>query len=261
MMYKTVLRYLTYRLTAPHRRGYGIHSPFIFHLVSDVFQKKDDDTLRGILNWRKKLGKNKRILQTLDAGAGSRTHKTAIRSIGRIVSRSSIKHKYGRILYYLAKDLKPVTIIELGSGIGVSTMYLSKACPGSRIISLEADSAKLEFVREEFSINKAGNVVFRQGNFEENLVPVLKESNHPVFIFIDGDHSYEATMKYFNEILNFIRKDTAIVFDDIRWSEGMERAWQEIQDSFRVKISIDLFFIGIVFFRDGIVKQDFLVNL
>jgi hypothetical protein len=42
---------------------------------------------------------------------------------------------------------------------------------------------------------------------------------------------------------------TVFVFDDIHWSREMEQAWKVIKDHPAVTLTIDLFFIGIVFIR------------
>ena len=42
---------------------------------------------------------------------------------------------------------------------------------------------------------------------------------------------------------------SVFVFDDINWNEEMQKAWQEIKDHPEVTISLDLFYVGIIFFR------------
>jgi predicted O-methyltransferase YrrM len=83
---------------------------------------------------------------------------------------------------------------------------------------------------------------------------------HPFMIFIDGDHRFDPVMRYFNLILKYKRHDTVLIIDDIRWSAEMERAWQEIKMNPAVVITVDLFQMGLVFFREGVFKQDFMVN-
>jgi len=259
-MFKTAFRYLLYKLFAPHRKGFGVHSPFVFHLVSKVFSQKDDENLKQIGVWRKKISMDKTMLFTSNTGAGSQVHKENGRSVGSIARKSSIKHKYGRVLYALSLDIKPSTIIELGTGIGISTAYLAKACPMAQVISLEGDIEKLKFARHSFELLGLQNVITKDGLFYDLLPGILAGMNHPVLFFIDGDHSYRGTLLYFEKILKKAQEDTVVIFDDIRWSPDMERAWNEIKMNEKVSISIDLFFMGIVFFRDGIEKQDFVIN-
>jgi predicted O-methyltransferase YrrM len=259
-MIKLALRYLIYKLFAPHRGGFGIHSPFVFHIVSRVLSRKDDENLKQINEWRKGLNQNTTIIETSDTGAGSTIHKSRRRSVRQIAGRSSIQHKYGRILYKLAKEFKPATIIELGTGIGISTAYLAKGCPECRVFSVEGDKEKMNFAAKSLEQLEVKNVTLFNGVFKDLLTGLLADAVHPVLIFIDGDHSYNGTMAYFSEILKSKNPEILVIFDDIRWSKDMERAWYEIKLDPAVVISIDLFFMGIVFFREGITKQDFVVN-
>jgi hypothetical protein len=52
-----------------------------------------------------------------------------------------------------------------------------------------------------------------------------------------------------------------MVFDDIHWSEGMERAWEEIKRDPAVTLTIDIFFVGLVFFRKmQLIPQHFTIR-
>jgi len=52
-----------------------------------------------------------------------------------------------------------------------------------------------------------------------------------------------------------------LVFDDIHWSAEMEKAWLEIKSHPSVQYTIDIFFLGFVFFRpDFKVKQNFSIR-
>jgi len=259
-MIKIALRFICYKLFAPHRKGFGVHSPFVFNLVCNVLNGRDDAELKEISVWRKKLSKDTSIITTADAGAGSKTHKTKGRSVGQIVRKSSIRHKYGRVIYKLVNEFKPSTIIELGTGIGISTAYLAKTSGQSHVITIEADAEKLTFAGRSLEQIGVDNVLFRNGSFNELLPEILKEEKQAFMVFVDGDHSYTKTIDYFEEIKKHINEESFIVFDDIRWSEDMEKAWGEIRRDPAVSISIDLFFMGMVFFRGGVPKQDFVIN-
>jgi predicted O-methyltransferase YrrM len=259
-MIKIAFRYLLYRLFAPHRRGFGVHSPFVFNFVSTVLNRKDDENLLKIADWRKQLLSDRGQLQTTDKGAGSVVHKDPQRTIRQLVLKSSIRHKYGRILYRLAMEYKPAEIIEMGTGIGISTAYLAKACPESRIITIEGDKEKMTYAARALVHMGLENVFMKVGSFKEILPDVLLHAKHPMMVFIDGDHTYDKTLEYFGEIKKYATKETIIIFDDIRWSEDMEKTWIAIKQDKDTVICIDLFFMGIVFFRGGIPKQDFVIN-
>lgn len=261
MMVKTAFRYIIYRLFAPHRKGFGVHSPFVFHLVTKVLNSKDSPKLKEIEDWRKRLRNDPSILLTSDAGAGSKTHAEKKRTVSGIARKSSIHHKYGRMMFKLVQDVKPACIIELGSGIGISTVYLAMAAPDATVVSIEADTSKINFAAGQIELLRLKNVSLLNGFFRDLLPETLQTATHPLFVFVDGDHSYNGTLEYFNSIRKFAGTDTVIVFDDIRWSAGMEKVWDTIKACPDVVLTIDLFFMGIVFFREGMTKQDFVVNV
>ena len=252
--------YLFYRIFTPHRKGFGIHSPFVYQIISEILIKKDDLYLTGIKEWRNFLMQKNDFLSTIDAGAGSIAHQEKKRSVSSIIKRSSISHKYGRILYYMAKEFKPETILELGTGLGISTAYLAGGNLRAKLYSIDTDMVKVNFAEKVLQILEIPPPVIINGMFENVLLSNLESATHPIMIFVDGDHQYESLLRIYNDIIKYKRFDTIIIFDDIRWSKGMLKAWNEIKDHQSSVISIDLFFMGIIFFREGILKQNFKIN-
>ncbi|MFZ9719521.1 MAG: class I SAM-dependent methyltransferase, partial [Chitinophagaceae bacterium] len=90
---------------------------------------------------------------------------------------------------------------------------------------------------------------------------VLKKMGKLDFVFIDGNHAYAPTLRYFNAMLPFVHSGTVMILDDIHWSAEMEKAWQAISNHSAVTLSIDLFFVGILFFREEqLHKQHFRIH-
>jgi predicted O-methyltransferase YrrM len=80
------------------------------------------------------------------------------------------------------------------------------------------------------------------------------------FAYFDANHRFEPTVQYFEDCLPYIQNDSVFIFDDIYWSEGMTRAWEHIKAHPRVTLTVDLFWIGLVFFRTEQVKEDFVLR-
>jgi hypothetical protein len=57
-----------------------------------------------------------------------------------------------------------------------------------------------------------------------------------------------------------VHENTLLIFDDIYWSEGMKEAWEIIKAHPQVTVTVDLFWIGLVYFKKGQVKEDFLIR-
>jgi len=260
-MLKIFFSYLWYRIFASHRKGYGIHSPFVFDLITNVLLKTDDEGLTQIKGWRRNLSHRNDCILTEDEGAGSKVHRRTLRSVKTMLRRSSIRHKYGRFLYYLTLRFKPATILELGTGIGISTAYFMKAQPDAKIITIDADRSKLDNAEKNLMMLKMKKPELCHGSFDEFLLSKLNSVKHPLMVFIDGDHRYESVIRYFEHILQYVSSNSIIVIDDLRWSDGMRKAWELIKNDQRTVLCIDLFFIGLIFFRDGMLKQNYVINL
>jgi predicted O-methyltransferase YrrM len=99
------------------------------------------------------------------------------------------------------------------------------------------------------------------GNFDQSLDGALDAIHYVDLAFIDGNHRKKPTLEYFQKIKEKTNDLSCIIFDDIHWSREMEEAWEEIKKDPQVRVSIDLFFLGIVFFRRAFLeKQDFVIR-
>lgn len=252
---------IQYYICARHKRGHGIHSPFVYDFVRNALRCK---TKRGgfavIEQRRKELRMQNRTIEILDLGAGSMQLRTKQRRVSDIACTSLSPRKYAQLLHNITQHYKPQTILEMGTSLGVSTMYLAAGNPQAHCITLEGAPTIAAIARETFAACNCGQVELIEGNFADTLPIALEKLQHVDFVFIDGNHQQQATLDYFNKILPYCSEKTILVFDDICWSEGMYVAWQEICAYPQVSISVNLCKLGIVFLRKGIEKQEFTIR-
>ena len=239
-----------------------MHSPFVFQFILHVLNNKSSySSPEKIEELRKELLKDKRILEIEDLGAGSRVASTKQRSVQQLANSALKPKKYARLLYRMVKHYQPKTILELGTSLGITTSYLSTANPDASITTIEGSKAVAEIAKKNFSTLHLNNIQLLHGNFDEVLPSVIPQLPSIDLAYIDGNHRYKPTIEYFHQILPQTNNDSILVFDDIHWSEEMEKAWQEIQAHPSVKCTIDIFFLGFVFFRSEFkVKQDFSIR-
>lgn len=250
-----------YIVTSGHKFGHRIHSPFVFDLIQNVFRAKNSkDTFALIEKRRKELLHNTKELTIEDFGAGSKKNTSNVRKISYIARTSLSQGKYARLLFNLVSHYQPKTILELGTSLGISTAYIAKGNPNAKFISLEGSTTIAEVAQKTLQSCEITNVNIHIGNFNDTLASVLQELQTIDFAFIDGNHTKEATLRYFEQILPYCNEKTILIFDDISWSEGMNEAWKNIYTDKRISISIDICKQGIVFFRKGIVKQHFTIR-
>lgn len=256
------LKYLNYYFTASNGKGHGIHSPFVFDLVSKVLNDKNkyEDYLR-IESLRKELLQNVTVLTIEDFGAGSATGLTKQRSIQQIAGSSLKKPKYAKLLYRLVKYFQPLQILELGTSLGITTSYLAAAKKNAQVLTMEGSAAIASIAQKKFQELQLNNIRIVTGNFDDTLKPVISQLPAVNFAFIDGNHRKEPTLNYFQQLLEKSTESTVIVFDDIHWSREMEEAWDAIKQHPSVTLTIDLFFIGLIFFRkEQLEKEHFVIR-
>jgi predicted O-methyltransferase YrrM len=253
------INYIFYRFKAKNR--HGLHSPFVYRLVDRVIYDFDAKKVyQEVENLRKQLFIDNRIITITDLGAGSRVNNNRQKKISDIAYNALKPPKMAQLLYRLVADLEPFNIIELGTCLGITTVYLQKAAPDAKVYTLEGCPETARIAKETFKKAGINNVELITGNFDDTLPPVINKLDKLDFVFVDGNHQKEATLKYFEWCLPKVHENTMLIFDDIYWSEGMKQAWNQIKAHPKVTVTIDLFWIGLVFFRQGQAKEDFLIR-
>ena len=259
--FQLIQKYLKYYLSASNGQGHGMHSPFVFDFITTVLNDtqqypsyKEMEALR-----RRLLGDHAK-LTIEDLGAGSTTGDSKLRSIASLAKNAAKPAKYSQLLYRMVRKYQPETIIEMGTSLGLTTGYLAAATTRT-VITMEGANAIADQAEKNFSELASQNVRLIRGNFDDTLAALLNEIPRIDFAFVDGNHREEPTLRYFQQLISHINNDSVIVLDDIHWSEGMEKAWRKIQSHQAVRCTLDLFFIGIVFFRQEFKeKQHFTIR-
>ncbi|MDZ7879478.1 MAG: class I SAM-dependent methyltransferase [Saprospiraceae bacterium] len=278
---KILVRFIGFYFRA--KTQYNVHSPFVFEFVQNVLEDDrafyvfhETDILRG------ELLASKESIEVEDFGAGSvvdglkKTRK--IRSIAGSALSPAFQCQW---LFKTIELYKPLTVIELGTSLGISTLHLAEGAPRrAKIMTLEGSPEIAKAARRNFdwfydTFRKTGlrhndpsllnfdkyadnfstefekhKIEIVVGKFDETLPKVLSAIDVLNFAFIDGNHQRLPTIDYFEQCLTKANDQTVLIFDDIHWSEDMEAAWGAIKGHPRVRLSIDLFWCGIVFFRN-----------
>ncbi len=197
----------------------------------------------------------------MDPGAGSRgdnpLHKALpkTRSIARIANRSLQPARYAGMLYRIAVYFNYKKILEMGTNLGITAAYLSKA--HAQVHTIEGAHAIAEVAEEVFNNLNCKNIQLHKGNFDCLLPHLLNRHEQFDMVFLDGDHNGEKVLKYFNLLIKHISKEGVLVLDDIRWSSSMQQAWRAIKNHPDVNVTVDLFFMGLVFFNPALSKEHF----
>lgn len=252
---KFVLAYLDYFFKADNI--HNIHSPLLYNLHYKALKPKQQFSFfKEIKALKKSLFRQNTIIDTGNLGAGSQyggKHKT-IRNLAKQSGKAS---KPGECLFKLVHYFQPQTIVELGTSLGISTCYLAAPCSESTVYTIEGNQVLADVARRSFQKLNLNNIRLINGYFDKELPLLYDQLPYVDFLHVDGNHQYKATLKYYELSLAKMHEDSIFVFDDINWSDGMRKAWREIKNKKEVTLSLDLFRMGIVFFKNNRMKQDF----
>jgi len=242
------------------KNKHGIHSPFVYGLVTKCFNDKTKYPAYRILkSHRKALRKDSSIIEMMDHGQGSRVFKGPNRKISAVYRNAGIKKDRQKLLYRIASYLKCENILEFGTSLGLGTIALALSNEFAYVQTVEACSNTAKTAKDYFTKLGLSNIVLYQETFNDFLFKNPSEKYD--LIFIDGDHNGERTLTYFHSLLKNVHNDSLIIFDDIYWSKGMTEAWEKIISNENVTVSIDTFQWGLVFFRKEQPKQHFVIRV
>lgn len=257
-----ILSYLNFLLSSTNQ--HGVHSPFVYNLVTKCFyDKKKHPEFKKLKQYRKSLLKDNSVISVTDFGAGSRVFKSNQRQVSAIAKNAGISYKRAKLLFRIVRYFQPSDILEIGTSLGLATAALSKGNPEAKITTLEGcantqNVAKKMFQESNF---RHKNIDFVTTEFSSYLSKLKPESLNFKLIYFDGNHSQKATLEYFESLLPTISNESIWIFDDIHWSKDMEQAWQVIKNHPQVTVTIDTFQWGLVFFRKEQAKEHFVVRV
>lgn len=233
-----------------------IHSPTAYEFTNAcLYNRKDYYAFDIIEELKEELKKNNASIEFEDLGAGSKVLKTKSRSVKEILKYSVKNKKYGKLFFKSVLYLNAKTIVELGTSLGISTAYFAMADKNAKVVTVEGVKEIAEIAQKNFDKLNLKKVELIVDNFDNCLEKIVEENPSIDILYIDGNHTYEATIKYFNSLFPSLHKDSLVIIDDIYWSEDMHKAWEEIKNNNEVKLTIDLYQLGLVFFKREILQK------
>ena len=262
LIFFRISKYLKYIFVSENRNGHGIHSPFVYDIVSRVFRNKTDPAIvYRIEKIRRRLMSDNRIIEFNDLGSGPADQRNKLRKVSAIARYSPVTKRYGRLLASMASEFGRPLIVEFGTSFGISTMYLASVCGDTEVITMEGSKAAVEIAVKNFEEAGLRNIRLIAGSFEDSIHEIVNQGISPGLIFIDGDHKKKPLLENFEKMAEISGNNTVIIIDDINYSREMEEAWNEIKQSGKVTLTLDVFRMGIVFFRQGLSHNNYIIRL
>ncbi len=222
-----------------------------------LFKEIDIDKKKKILSFSKSLKQSNQVIETIDLGKGSTVTHLRKRKVCDIAKNSSVNKKIGKILHNLSKVNNAKNILEIGTSLGISTVYLSTAANCSKVTTLEGCENTSNIALNSFNKFNFYNIKLVKGDFNLTLDKVLEKTDSFDLIFFDGNHSKIDTLNYFNKCLKKINSNSIFVLDDINWSIEMKSAWNQIIKNDMVTLSFSFLRVGVLFFKKDLKNKNY----
>ena len=255
MKYNTftlISKYISYLWKASNGRGHGVHSPFVYAFIKNVLNTQSKgDIVDAIELYRRQLLNKQKAITILDLGAGADSKGNKSRTIAQIAKGALKPKKYSTLLSRIVSYYQPHHVLEMGTSLGITTCYLAHGVPNASVVTMEGAPTVAQEALTTFKNLGFQNIQLIEGNFDQSLPNYLQTISTVGIAYVDGNHRYAPTMHYFNLLLAKSDEHSIFIFDDIHWSSEMEKAWAEIKADARIALTIDLFYIGIVFLKKG----------
>lgn len=248
-------------LLATRKSSSGVaSSPVISEFVQNILNDQTDYADFSRILREKKNMMNTNIRLPVGEFGAARTQFVKKLTLNDIIRGSSISEKHGRLLYRMSRYYKPASIIELGTSTGLSTMYLALGCPAANVVTIEANPILSGIASGTFKRLNLNHLELMNCSFEDALPLLNLDNTGNTMIFIDGNHTYEATRKYFEYFVANTAEPYMLILHDINWSRGMNRIWNEVRSDPKVKTTIDLYYLGIVYNFRHLQKQHVVIR-
>ncbi len=227
--------YLRYWLKASNGKGHGIHSPFVFKLTTDVLNDTRNFYAFEMIANSVKLRLNDNALVKKDRHLFSVKHQI----------------KYGQLLFRLVHYFSSQQILEIGYSFGITTAYMAAAKETANVVTLIPDIRHASLTRAACESMQLNNISFEVGSIDEMLQPLLQKIEKVDLCYIHNCFTEDIFMRYFDQLHPFLHAFSVLVIHPIRTDDQATKNWQAMVKRSDIKLTIDLFDIGLIFFRKG----------
>lgn len=247
---------MRYFFRSGHRKGFGVHSPFVFYLVTKVIEERCPYYKYELVEKvRDALLKTKKSLMVEDGEQGG----MELRSISKEVAGSMKLPSYDQLLFRLVNHSKAQYLLEMKSSFGLSTMYMAAPDSRSRIWTMEEGETA---VYANLSFGHAGfrNIHLTEGRCGDKLDDVLRKMDRIDFLFFNPDdrvYDFSQMERMFLKCSSKLHSRSVVVLDAIHRSEASAKLWRVLKSDERVRVTVDVYSYGIAYYGEELQKEDY----
>lgn len=239
-----IYAWLRYWLLAMDK--HALQSPFLFQLYTQVLKRTASVTAENhdLLKIRKRLVKSSQLINQTGHGAESTVLKK--RRLGSIVRHGTTSSQNSALLSRLAAFIDARNMLELGTSVGLNAAALAISNDQAQLLSIDSNTELIDIAKSITKELEIENLSLNCSTVDQFFIE-MKDGIPFDFVFMDANHTYEATLKYYIECQKHLSDRAVVVLDDINWSAGMRKAWEEILSASQDRLCIENFQFGMVF--------------
>ncbi len=241
-------RYLPYYFHA--KTYYRIHSPLAYEFASAILEDKRNFYAFASLNaLQKSLRRDERSIALLP---NEESQPPTIVTMQQIQYQHYVSRYYHEILFRTIHFYKPEFILELGTSLGITTMYAAAAALNRNIYTIEQEPAIANAAKQHFNLLRFKNIQPIIGDYQEMIDnELLAEKKIDCLILSLENISHKNILKPYLERLN---EPSLIIILGISKASKRE-LWQFIQQHQKVTLTIDVYNLGIAFCNTNILEK------
>ena len=249
----SILSRIKYLSKAQHRGGHGIHSPFLFHLITTVIENKQQNAEYKIIN---KLHTNSLNLlnqrQDLPFNQNSGEAINITDHPRKLSKKLELPRRFHEMIFRLIREFKPAAIIHYGPTIGINSGVMALANPLTPVYQITEDHIYDLLAQDLLMDPGLTNLCF----LPQDSVPPVR----PEFVMINYPENPERNKILLQRCIHENGENDLIIIKGIHHSKEMEEIWKEMTLHTSVRVTLDLFETGIVLFRRGLQKENFILR-
>lgn len=207
-----------------HHKGHGIHSPFVFNLVTKVIEEK--------------------------------TPYHAYEDISLVLEESHLNlflKKKNKLFFRLVNYFSSRHILEIGSGNGVNTLCLTAPSSNIECTCVETSEKKYEMAKILYSKWERSIDLHTDGT-----LPYLNKKQD--CILINPLNYRQIPENFIHYLSQLVHEKTFIIVTDIRTNKRNQALWRGIMNMESRTAVLDLFNIGIVFFDKKLYRWKYRIS-
>lgn len=238
---------------------HGLQSPFVFQVYKEALHpskrtKRKDVAIESL---RAKLTKDNTTITSSSFGSGSSMAAAKSKQVKTIAQSGISELNQSEVIANLISFVNASHVLELGTSLGINTLYMSRVPDVARVVSIEANPELAALAESHLKKLACANAEIKVID-----VDVFFDANSQTFdlIYMDANHTYEATLRYFDQAMKVLSAHGVIVIDDINWSPGMSKAWTQIITRYPAHLYLENHKLGIVFANRALERNHYILR-